>query len=114
MLFDRAVNNTVLNANMAYRNVSNSIIYMFVFTYHSPNADIAGLGNQSIIGSASSCSTYECPLNINKIVLPANRTGYMLRATMPLVKSKQVTRAAVALYNKQYFYVGDTVYNESS
>ncbi len=104
-----ATNNvTVAKGSIVYHNLSNYTIYLFAYALAGPSSRFAGLINQSLIGTKANCSTYQCYLNVNKIVLPRNQTSYPVSLAVPWPNSTRgVTLVTVAIYNSQYYYVSD-------
>ncbi len=109
---NRTSNTTVLDAQLVYSNMSNSTLYVFAFKYYGVSAGFSGLLNQSLISEPQACpgGNYTCLVNVNRIELASSSGTYPLRLTIHWSNaSDEVKDVAVALYNRQYFYVADSV-----
>ena len=102
-------NTTTYRATVVYGSLANRTVYLAADAHGGLHATLVGLLNQTIIPSGAACgSDYECHVNTNRLVLPGNRTSYELSAALPWINGTHpVDYAAVALYNGEYFYIGN-------
>ncbi len=116
VIVNRSTNTTFSNSQLVYRNLTNSTLYLFTFTYSGISAGFSGLLNESIINGSQRCASgnFTCLVNTNRITLNGSSGVYPLHIFMHWSnQSSLVNRAAVVLYNGQYFYVSDSVGNET-
>lgn len=111
-------NNTAsYHGTVSYSGLRNGTLYMVAVSYNGSTEWVAGLFNNSLIGNKPSCGSYTCEVNVNRIdLIPGNASKtYALNASIGWVNNTYyVRRIAIAIYNKDYFYVADSVYNASS
>jgi len=102
-------NTTVYHATVVYGNLTNRTVYLAVVAHGGIRVGWMGLLNQTILPSEEPCSgSYECYVNTNRIVLPANRTSYEITANLPWMNGTwPIDYASAALYNGEYFYIGN-------
>lgn len=102
-------NTTVYRATIAYGNLSNGTVYLAAEAHGGLRVALMGLLNQTLIPSGAACgSDYRCRVNTNRIELPGNRTDYEVSATLPWLNGTHpIDDVAVALYNGEYFYIGN-------
>jgi len=112
--FDSAANQTIYSGTLSYSNISNSSVYALAVVVSKYGIGYEGLLNQSILYQRSpGCLSYPCIVNINKI--PLNGSGkYTLRVLLGRGQYLEpVYGVRMIFYNDQYFYISDTLFNQT-
>ncbi len=109
-------NNATYNAEISYSNPAGDSVYLFVEGYTADGgAGVYGFGNQSLIGAKFRCSSSGCPVNINRIVLnPYAHTYHLMAEVNWSNESDRVIYLDAILYNANYVYRSQGVYNSST
>lgn len=106
-------NNTIYRGQIHYSNLANDTVYLLI-AGGGRVGTVHGLLNTSLINTTSICKTYDCMVNINKIVLNGSNGSYTLTARIPFSNySDRINYTAALLYNGRYFYASKGVYNSS-
>lgn len=115
LTLDKANMTSVYRATLSYGNVSNNTVYVIgAVLNNNLFFGFFGLFNDSIISNPANCSTKECSVNVNRIMLPRNSSTYDLVVKLKWYnETTQVRQAAVELYNGKYFFMGKTAYNNT-
>jgi len=102
-------NTTTYRATIVYGGLANDTAYLVADAHGGLHTALVGLLNRTVIPSGAACGIdYGCRVNTNRIVLPGNGTGYEISATLPWMNGTHpVDYVAVALYNGEYFYIGN-------
>lgn len=110
-------NKTVYSANISYSSPINRTLYLFIEGYSANGTKylLYGFGNQSLIGTTFQCTQSGCPVNINKITLSPYAHVYHLTAVINgSNESDRVTYLDAILYNNEYVYKTQGVYNNTA
>ncbi len=115
LTLDKANMTSVYRATLSYGNVSNNTVYVIgAVLNNNLFFGFFGLFNDSIISNPANCSTKECSVNVNRIMLPRNSSTYDLVVKLKWYnETTQMRQAAVELYNGKYFFMGKTAYNNT-
>ncbi|MDE1846767.1 MAG: hypothetical protein KGH52_01780 [Candidatus Micrarchaeota archaeon] len=115
IFFNSTLNATVYDSTLHYHGLANYTVSYIVLGAAPHITGYLGLMNQSIInGSVGSCSTEQCTINLNILHLNPDNESYMIRAYLrPADKNDRIFIASSVLYNGDYFYVSNAIYNAS-
>ncbi len=117
LILDRANATTIYEATINYHDLGNGTLYAYAITLGSDKkVQTQGFMNESIIpGAKPECGSYDCGVNVNRIALPKNGSVYDFTADVKWADGASPVRYfAIEMYNGQYFYAGDPIYNSSS
>ncbi|MDE1845678.1 MAG: hypothetical protein KGH53_00115 [Candidatus Micrarchaeota archaeon] len=113
LYFDSLTNTTIYSANLHYSNLTNNTIYVISGAVSRYNIGFVGILNYSIIQNCSRCSSYMCKVNVNRIVLPSNRSIYSIRLYIKPSVKDPIYGARMAIYNGNYYYVSRGIFNQT-
>jgi hypothetical protein len=107
---DNATNVTTASGTILYHNLTNNTVYLFTVARAGLGVAFRGLINESLISNPQNCTGegYECLINLNKIVLPGNRTSYPLNMRINWQnRTHEITYVTAIFYNSQYLYASE-------
>jgi hypothetical protein len=116
LFLDAANASSVYTTTLSYSNLSNNTIYVVaVGIDRKSNTALIGYLNYSILDNSVKCDALECMDNLNRVILPRNRSQYALTARLRWYDNETpIYRVAMELYNGKHFYFGKVAQNESS
>ena len=100
------------NATISYNNLTNNTIHVSTIGVSNSTFSFYGFMNESIINKSNTCVSLECTININKIILNKSSDTYPLRIKY-MVGPYTTGPFSAILYNNDYYYVSNPVYNKS-
>jgi len=109
--FDSATNQTIYSGDLSY---SGGSLYVLAVVSSKYDVGYEGLLNHTIITQAiSNCTQYPCIVNVNRLVI-SHEGNYPL--TLHLGRgtySEPIYGVRVVLYNDNYFYISDAIFNQT-
>ncbi|MGI0100739.1 MAG: hypothetical protein ACREBH_03440 [Candidatus Micrarchaeaceae archaeon] len=114
LYYDKMTNETVYTGTLNYNGLSNHSLYLIFFGYESNEPQLIGVYNYSIINNSVKCDdgSIGCLLNVNRILLNGSSGGYTIMAYLGKTgQPEAINEGRLLVYNGEYFYISDAVYN---